>query len=332
MEAFLKLSVEDQRRYLEQAQAKLGLPPASIEKDFWVCWTLQELFSLPGWGEHLIFKGGTSLSKAWKLIERFSEDLDVVIDREFLGFSEQVISRNQQKKLMKECRRRIDEDLRPLLITKFSSLLPEGAEWTLVLAEPEEDPDQQTILFMFPGVLREKIGYLRSVVKIEMGARSDPEPWESPVLHPYLCEAFPELGSGEFSVRTVAPRRTFWEKAMLLHEETFRQADSPRKKPLARHYYDLWSLITKGVAAEAVADDGLFERVVAHRQVFFPRKNVDYGSLKPGLLRLLPDEAQITGWRRDYDAMQDEMFFGEVPTFDQILSVVGEFESEFNNR
>src|SRR6267142_6707169 len=101
MEAFLKLSLEDQRLYLQQAQAKLGLPPASIEKDLWVCWTLRELFALPGWGEHLIFKGGTSLSKAWKLIERFSEDLDVVIDREFLGFGEPDMTRNQQKKLMK---------------------------------------------------------------------------------------------------------------------------------------------------------------------------------------------------------------------------------------
>jgi hypothetical protein len=333
MEAFLKLSLEDQRLYLQQAQAKLGLPPASIEKDLWVCWTLRELFALPGWGEHLIFKGGTSLSKAWNLIERFSEDLDVVIDREFLGFGEPVMSRNQQKKLMKQCRERIDQDLRPGLKAKFSSLLQRAADWSLVLADPEEDPDQQTLLFTYPGAFKEKIDYLRPVVKIEMGARSDPEPWESPVLRPYLCEAFPDLlGSGEFSVRTVAPRRTFWEKAMLLHEETFRPAETPRKRPLARHYYDLWSLIRKGVAAEAVADDGLFERVAAHRQVFFPRKGVDYSSLNPGSLRLLPLEDQIAGWRSDYDAMQGEMFFGEVPKFDEIIEVVAKFEREFNSR
>jgi predicted nucleotidyltransferase component of viral defense system len=107
MDAFLELSPADQRLYCEQAQSKLNLPPASIEKDFWVSWTLRELFNLPGWGGHLSFKGGTSLAKAWKLIERFSEDIDVVIDREFLGFGGETLSNKRLKKLIKTCSERI---------------------------------------------------------------------------------------------------------------------------------------------------------------------------------------------------------------------------------
>jgi hypothetical protein len=329
---FLELSIEDQRVYCEQAQAMLGLPSASIEKDFWVCWTLRELFNLKEWGEHLVFKGGTSLSKAWNLIERFSEDIDIVIDREFLGFGGETLSGNQQKKLVKRCRSTIDQDIRPALEERFLTLLPAPSSWTLILADVEEDKDQQTLLFSYPGVLKDSATYLRPVVKIELGARSDPEPREARVLRPNVCEAFPELlGNGEFSISCVAPRRTFWEKAMLLHEESFRPNDKPRRRPLARHYYDLWALIKKGVAEEALADTGLFERVAKHRRMFFGYTWVDYSSLRQGSLRLLPSEDQAAGWRADYGAMRHEMFFGDVPEFDEIMKVVGDFEEKFNN-
>ncbi len=331
MDNFIKLSAEDQRVYYEQAQANMGLPPASIEKDFWVCWTLRELFNLPEWGDHFAFKGGTSLSKAWKLIERFSEDIDIVIDREFLGFGGPKLSGNQRKKLVKQSAHWIDHDLRPALKERFQSLLPKSAEWSLLLADAQEDKDQQTLLFTYPGALKASVAYLRPVVKIELGARSDPEPRETTVLRPYIFEAFPDLlGSGEFSVSTVVARRTFWEKAMLLHEETFRPANKPRTRPLARHYYDLWALIRKGVAADAIADEGLFERVANHRRIFFAHNWVDYSTLRPGSLRLLPAKDQVDGWRGDYAAMKDEMFFGEVPQFDDILDVVGNFERKFN--
>ena len=117
---------------------------------------------------------------------------------------------------------------------------------------------------------------------------------------------------------------------MLLHEETFRPANKPRKSRLARHYYDLWCLVTKGVAAQALADAGLFERVAAHREIFFRWSWVDYTTLRPGSLRLLPPTDQRTAWAADYQAMRRDMFFGEVPEFDAILQVVGEFERDFN--
>jgi hypothetical protein len=331
MDAFLKLSPADQRLYCEQAQSKLNLPPASIEKDFWVSWTLRELFNLPGWGGHLSFKGGTSLAKAWKLIERFSEDIDVVIDREFLGFGGETLSNKRQKKLIKTCSERIHHELCPALAAHFKAVLPAAAQWSLTPATAAEDPDQQTLLFAYPGVLAGTATYLRPVVKIEMGARSDTEPSETPSLTPYLCDAFPEqLGNGAFAIKTVAARRTFWDKAMLLHEETYRPAEKPRKRPLARHYYDLWCLIKKGVAAQAVADAGLFDRVAAHRRQFFAWTWMDYDTLRPGALRVLPLADQLPAWRADYREMKKEMFYGQVPDFDEILKVVGGFEKQFN--
>ncbi|MEI7672193.1 MAG: nucleotidyl transferase AbiEii/AbiGii toxin family protein [Deltaproteobacteria bacterium] len=230
MDAFLQLSAERQRLLCEEGQQRLGLPPASIEKDFWVCWTLRELFSLPQWGEHLTFKGGTFLSKGWRLISRFSEDIDVVIDRGRLGFGSDTLSGKQQKRLVKECSRRIEAELGPSLESRFREMHPDGMDWRLTPADEEEDPDQQTLLFHYPSVFTDAVGYVRPVVKIEMGARSEAEPVENPIIQPYLAEAFPDLlGNSAFALKTVAAKRTFWEKAMLLHEESFRPADKPRR-------------------------------------------------------------------------------------------------------
>lgn len=331
MDDFLRLPAERQRTFYEEAQARLGLAAASIEKDFWVCWTLRVLFGLPGWGEQLSFKGGTSLSKGWRLISRFSEDIDVVIDREFLGFGGEDLSSNRQKKLLTECSRRIQTELWPELEQRLRKVLPEGLAWELVPADEEEDPDRQTLLFHYPSVFAEQAAYVRRVVKVELGARSDTEPIETPVIRPYLAEAFPELlKESAFSLCTVAARRTFWEKAMLLHEETFRPADKRRKARLSRHYYDLWCLIRAGIAAQAAGDLDLFDRVASHRQVFFKQRWVDYDTLRKGQLRLVPSAEQEPAWRSDYNAMREEMFFEDPPAFDEVLAAVRQFEEEFN--
>lgn len=280
MNSFPRLPTERRRLLFEEAQARLGLAAASIEKDFWVCWTLRELFGLPLWGGQLTFKGGTSLAKGWRLIARFSEDIDVVIDRDFLGFGGDDLGSTRQKKLLKECRRRIQTELWPAREERLRAALPGDLAWQLMPADEDEDPDQQTLLFAYPSVFEEGFAYVRRVVKIELGARSDTEPVEAPLIQPYLAEAFPELmKESSFPLRTVAARRTFWEKAMLLHEETFRPADRPRRARLSRHYYDLWCLIRAGIAEQATAEPGLFSRVASHRQVFFKQRWVDYNTL-----------------------------------------------------
>ncbi|MCK9391269.1 MAG: nucleotidyl transferase AbiEii/AbiGii toxin family protein [Syntrophales bacterium] len=249
MDTFIKIPNNEQQLYFEQAQSRLGLPPVSIEKDFWVCWTLWKLFNLPEWGKQLVFKGGTSLSKGWGLIERFSEDIDIVINRDFLGFggdkSPEKAPSNKQRKnrlenLKETCRSRIHSELRPAIEQCFMEALPAGIKWSLEIASPEEDPDEQTLLFQYPGILSGSSTYLQPQVKIELGARSDTWPNESPFIRPYLADAFPAIFAiDKFTVQAVAPERTFWEKAMLLHEETFRSIEKPRKARLARHYYDL---------------------------------------------------------------------------------------------
>lgn len=330
MDAYLTLTPDRQRLLCEEAEAFTGLSAASIEKDFWVCWVLRELVNLPGWGEQLTFKGGTSLAKCWKLIERFSEDIDLVIDRGFLGFTAEKPGSKQLKKLKEVCSQRITAELKPQLGEAVSKRISAKEGWSLKI--DIADPDRQTLLFNYPTRFPGTAGYIRPEVKIELGARSDTEPMESPEIQPMLAEAFPDIvPASTFPVQTVAARRTFWEKAMLLHEETCRPVGKKRKARMARHYYDLWCLIEKGVGNEAMEQSELFERIAQHRQIFFRYGWMDYETLKKGKLQLIPSDDQIFYWQQDYAAMQSEMFYSEPPDFDEILTMVRGFEREFNN-
>lgn len=320
----------------------MRLQAASVEKDFWVCWTLRELSALQGIGEHLTFKGGTSLSKAWTPIDRFSEDIDIVVDRAMLGFGgeaspDRASSRNQRKKrldaLLEKCRNWVQGTLMPALATRIEDQLgqPDTKPGWALEVDPDAD-DGQCLLFRYPGAFPpQEAGYVRPVVKIELGARSDDWPDERREIRPYLAQHVPTLSrDASFPVSTLRAERTFWEKAMLLHEETFRPDDKPRAGRMSRHYYDLCCLIERGVAERAAAETGLFARVAEHRQVFFRQNWVDYATLRPGSLRLTPAPSHLTGWRRDYEQMRGPMFFAEPPSFDRILQVVGSFEQRFN--
>lgn len=340
MNAFISMPDERRRLVCEQTGAQTGLFESSVEKDFWVCWILEKLFILPDVGDGLTFKGGTSLSKGWKLIERFSEDIDIVIDRAFLGFSgdqapDSAPSNKQTKKRLESLGQAAQtfvlNEVQPALLIAIKTDMPDGQKWLL---EPDtEDPQNQSLLFHYPTVFPDHPEYLKQVVKIEMGARSDTDP-SSPVdIQPIIAEAFPALfPDTTFSVRSVQPVRTFWEKAMLLHEETYRPANKKlRKRGMARHYYDLYQLIKNGIAESAASDMDLFNRIGEHRRVYFKYTWMDYETLMPGKLRLVPPESQTADWKADYSGMQQEMFYGDVPDFDEILETVKAFEEKFNS-
>lgn len=338
MHTFLQLPPERRRLAFLQVDAAMGLQAFSVEKDFWVCWTLRKLFSLPGIGEHITFKGGTSLSKAWKLIERFSEDIDLIVDKEALGFGgdaapDRAPSKKKRKErieaLMESCRDWVQGTLQPALAARITAVLGDQG-WSL-----EVDPDMadgQCLLFNYPSVLpRDAAGYVSPRVKIELGARSDDWPNEERPITPYVLEQFPSLDdAGTSSVRVLAAERTFWEKACLLHEETFRPADKPRNRRMARHYYDLWCLLRAGIGARAMADGKLFARVAEHREIFFRYSWVDYTTHRPGKFRLVPPAAQRPDWEKDYAAMRGPMFFGATPSFDEIIAAAADFENAFN--
>jgi hypothetical protein len=338
MQRFLQLTPDDQKLAIEQTAARIGWVATSVEKDFWVCWTLQQLFAIPDLAPHLTFKGGTSLSKVWRLIDRFSEDIDLTIDRAALGFGgadspEQAPSTKQKTKRLKALKEACRHHVQAVVMPQLEASMKEAFNaigWTWRV--DEDDADGQTLLFEYPTHFEfQHERYVRPVVKIEFGARSDPWPAHKSIIRSIIADEFPQAFSApDCNVTALAPERTFWEKAMLLHEETYRPADKVRRPRMARHYYDLYRLIEQGVAARAAADPTLFAQVAAHRQIFFAQSWVDYLSLQPGSLRLTPLPAQEAGWRQDYVAMQGEMFSTTPPSFDELLNAIKKFELEFN--
>jgi len=337
MNAFLHSSPQQRKKACLELQDEMNLNAQSVEKDLWVCWALRELFTLPGIGEHLTFKGGTSLSKAWQLINRFSEDIDLIVDKSALGFGgdaapEKAPSKKQRKArleaLMDACRQWVQGTLQPAFAVRIAAVLGDTG-WRLEV-DPEM-PDGQCLLLHYPSAFENEAGYIKAIVKIELGARSDDWPHLDRPIQPYLAERFPQImPEGPFPVRVLAAERTFWEKACLLHEETFRPADKPRKLRMARHYYDLWCLLRAGVGERALADNALFQRVAEHRGIFFRYAWVDYTTHRPGTFRLSPPAVQLANWRSDYQAMLGPMFFGDAPDFDEIMRAVSEFEKTFN--
>jgi hypothetical protein len=231
--------------------------------------------------------------------------------------------------LMESCRLWVQGTLQPALAARIADAL--GPEAWKLEVDPDM-PDGQCLLFHYPSVFpANSAGYVPPQVKIELGARSDDWPHEEKSIQPYVIEQFPALDNDAVApVRVLAAERTFWEKACLLHEETFRPADKPRKLRMARHYYDLWCLLRAGVGERALADTALFQRVAEHREIFFRYAWVDYSTHKPGSFRLTPPTDHLANWRSDYQAMLGPMFFGEVPDFDEIMEAVCEFEKTFN--
>jgi hypothetical protein len=331
---YIQLSPTQRRALWEEVARISGLEPAILEKDYWVTWTLARLFALPEFHGHLTFKGGTSLSKVYHIIGRFSEDVDVSFHREFLGFSEE---RDPEKATGKERRRRLDalqqacsEVIHNKLIPAFAAVTrnemgPTG--WSL--KQDEEDP--QTLLFAYPST-QDGSGYMKPVIRIEMGARSDHWPHENRTLRCLVEDHMPQL-AGKLvmaSVQVLAAERTFWEKATLLHAEFHRESSKPIPVRYARHYYDLAQLGHSPFAKKALKDVELRKRVVTHKSAYFASARANYALATPGTFKLVPSEPRLRELELDYDAMR-VMMFGEVPPFKEILNTLRELEREINS-
>ncbi len=250
---------EDERADLFRRAAGILRPeraPAIIEKDFWVCWALHRLFDVLQFRPQLIFKGGTSLSKAYNAVERFSEDVDLSLSRRDLGFADDrdpeqpgisgKESRRRIEALVDTCQRAIRDRLLPGLRDDFASIIGPSA-WGVEL----DTIDPQTVIFTYPG--SELAGTLpeaiRPAIRLEMGARSDDWPAEEREIRPYAAEAFPAAFTVAAScqVRALDAKRTFWEKATILHAEYHRPADKPLAAGMSRHYYDIYRVLPAGV-------------------------------------------------------------------------------------
>lgn len=329
--------------FIETAE-RMGAPSAVIaEKDFWVCWTLHHLFALE-FCPTLLFKGGTSLSKAFGLIERFSEDIDLTLNRAELGFAGaddplQISGRKKRdrqiKALAEACGRAVRDDLEPRLREAFAGIL--GAEgWKIEIVE--RDDGQVDLHFRYPPALAPEeyggLSYIAPLVRMEIGARSDQEPTRRVAIQSYAAEHYPELfRQRETEVTVLAPERTFWEKATIFHSENHRPLEGDRRprawRQLSRHAYDLVMLDRGGVAESAIEQLDLLEAVARHKDAFFHTGWSSYAEARPGSFRLVPNDALRDALRPDYAQMQP-MFFRAAPSFDELVDALRQLEARIN--
>jgi len=336
MKSVLSLTSAERAELFNAAAQKLGIGPVSIEKDFWVCWTLRELFSLPDIADHLIFKGGTSLSKVWHAVQRFSEDIDISLSKEWLGFGhdedpEHQPSTKKRKKqlqaLAEACAERVGGKLLSSLREAARTQLMSG-DWAIEISKE----DAQTLLFRYPTSLPAMPGteYIHRAVKIECGARSDRWPSEDRTIQPYVAEAFPDsVTDTEVPLRVLSVERTFWEKATILHAEAHRPSDQAMPGKYSRHYADLAALADLPEADGWPKRDELRARVVAHKQVFFASAWARYDLAIPGSLHLLPSAERLVQMETDYREMQ-VMYFGPARAWSEIVQRLKALEAAIN--
>lgn len=330
------------RRLFEETASRMNLDPLLVEKDFWVCWTLKCLFSLPDLGENLVFRGGTSLSKVYKAIHRFSEDIDLTVNRRLLGFEgdEDLVNGKSKKRrerlidqMVASCSRFIGSDLQLMLEEIFDTYFKGSKErWEILI--DEQDRERQTLLFNYPGAVDPVSGsYVDPFVKLEFGCRSKPWPAIRAKINPYAAEYFPEvfISKKECEVIALKAERTFWEKATILHQEANRSKESPFPPRFSRHYYDLAMLANSPFRGSALQDYDLLKDVAQHKKLFFRCGWAKYDEAKPGTLRLIPPYFRLPELQKDYDKMQI-MIFGKSPSFQEIMDILAELESAINRR
>lgn len=332
MNNYFQLSKEQQQMVLTQAANKTGLPVQAVEKDLWVTVVLQMVFALPV-ANHLVFKGGTSLSKVWKVIRRFSEDIDLAIDPSIWGFEGDLT-----KKQIKRLRKASSIFVRDELCLSLKGVVSEtGMEkWLQVEADPDGEgdgtyPEPRMIHVRYKSLFNENLPYLHSEVKLEVGARSLLEPTAKAAVTSVIEDVLPiSTTIKQVMIPTALAEKTFLEKAFLLHE-LFSAQSSREANRKSRHLYDLAQIMNTDIASRAIADDDLWNTIHHHRELFTSMSGVDYTPDIRKRIRLLPPDDVIDDWRSDYKDMQSSMIYGEKPIFTELMKKMRELENLFHN-
>ena len=329
---WLKNEIVDRLAMLQQTEATHpGINQVAIEKDWWVTVTLKALFQTDC-RDSLIFKGGTSLSKGFNIIERFSEDIDLAISHSF--FAIEKTNKSQRDKLKKLAHRYIQETLSAQLdaqlkdmgitgytIENVTQVQDKSGEWKPI----DSDKDPTVILLHYPSIVEDSISYIPPRVKIEISCLSMDEPTEERCIHSLIGETFEEEDiDANCKIRTVVPTRTFLEKLFLLAEEF--QKDKPRSVRMSRHLYDLEKLMDTEYGREALADRTLYDAIVEHRRAYYALKYVNYDLHAPATINFMIPEQAIESWKSDYADMRRFFIYGQSLEFDAVMQKIAELQ------
>lgn len=327
---WLELPEEQRIKYINTIAIENGISAETVEKDWWVTLVLRALFT-SSFAEHISFKGGTSLSKCWNLIERMSEDVDIAINREFLGFSGELSKTQISDKLRRaSCtfvRDSMQSELRKQIINigVHPSLFDIKVDIT-----PITTTDPEIIEIHYHSLLPSPTYVLNKVV-VEVSGRSMNEPLEEVEINSIISKSIPNAKFADelFLINAVSPKRTFFEKAFLLHEEFAKDTKDIRIERMSRHIYDLEKLMDTPIAQEALLNRELYKTIIEHRRKFIGLKGFDYNTLMPQTISFVPPHEVIPYWKEDYSKMQSTMIYGESLSFQKLIERITELNERF---
>jgi hypothetical protein len=330
MNRIANLNPDQRKELFMETAVKKGIGPAVVEKDFWVCWVLKYLFSIDEIKSKIVFKGGTTLSKVFGVIERFSEDIDLILDWKLLGYGEggqdpyhKHPSKTQQDRFNKEVNRAGVEYIKKILFPILQKLSVHCPKVSINI----DSKDHHCVNVVYPAAFSES--YIRPQVVLEIGPLAAWIPSKKYRVKSYAAEVFPQIfEESECDVFAITGERTFWEKATILHQEAHRSGLV--KSRYSRHYYDLCRLSNSEIKQQAFNSMNLLEEVREFKKRFYPCSWANYDDAKPGSLKLMPTSINIPELKKDYKSMQ-VMIFGEKPSFDNILDTLQDLENEINS-
>ena len=334
MTDFYALSDDAKRVAVEQTALKHGLSNRIIEKDLWVSTLLEIIFTLP-FADKLVLKGGTSLSKVWGLIDRFSEDIDLAVDRSLFGFDGDLTVR-QLKRLRKESSLFVSNELCEELkkaVTQYGL-----DDYLTIEAQPNGEgdntyPEPRQIHIRYKSLFNTELSYIKPQIILEAGARSLFEPTRKATVNSIVATEFPNIRTSvaKVGITTAAAAKTFLEKAFLLHE-LFTTNACHRAERKSRHLYDLDRMMDEAFAVNAIKDDDLWNTIHHHRVVFTHMRDVDYTPDIRDRIVLTPPAGHYQTWADDYSDMQSGMIYGESVSFDKLIGRMKELEVRFRDR
>ena len=328
LKEWLSISDTTKRNIYQETGRRMGLPAVAVEKDWWMVHTLSIIFSMTC-GTSLIFKGGTSLSKGWNLIQRFSEDIDLVLDRAYLGFDGE-LSKGDIRRLRKASYEFITETF----TKELNALFTKAGFMNIHIKNREvtnHDQDPLIIEIYYPK-LTETDTYLKPGLLVEVGSRSLTEPFTLRTFGTIVSENYTEqpFADSPITVPIVNPERTFLEKIFLLHEEFQRPQEKMRVDRLTRHLYDIEKLMQTPYAQIALNDVHLYQTIVAHRSHFTPITGVDYANHSLDKIRFIPPAELLQQWENDYKQMQENMIYGESLPFAALIAKLTLLQKQIN--
>lgn len=324
MNHIVEWTPEDRRELFQEAAARLGITAAIVEKDFWVTWMLAILFDDATLTGQLMFKGGTSLSKVYGVIERFSEDIDLILDWQFLTTEDPKLARSktQDGKLSKHLNEQAKAYIKQTLLPLIRQVVNGVCTVTI-------DADDGFVVNVgYPTLFTDN--YLRPEIRLEIGPMAAWNPHEMRSVSSLVASVFPEQFKREScDVNVVLAKRTFWEKATILHAEAHRPKEKPLPMRYSRHYYDLSKMANTAIKQDALADLALLTQVVEFKKRFYSSGWANYDLARPGNFKLVPGENVIRQLTKDYEAMRN-MIYGHYPDFSELIKSLQDLENEIN--